>query len=221
MSAVYTLRNGEDIGETETPRKVAYVYRLGESGIYKIGKTTDLKRREKTFQTISTEALVLHAEIETTNHTEVENFLKARLLSYRWLDGPGKDLYKADRDVMDAAIEAARRFSADTLPRLSEAEQLAEVRADGRVLTPSEVEQELHHELLGWRQAELLAHQEQRRIKAELMLTMGAASRLEGIATFESQDRSGFDGKRFQLENPTLAAPYVKQIHVRPFCPRW
>jgi len=214
----------DDIAEAqdiEKPERVAYVYRLGESGIYKVGKTVDLERREKTFQTISTEQLALHARIETTNHTEVENFLKARLLSYRWLDGPGKDLYRAPRDVMDAAIEAARAFNSNTLPRLNEAKNLATVRSDGSVLTPSDVHKALYHELFEWRQAELLAQQEVRRIKAELMVTMGAASQLEGIATWVSQDRRLFDGKRFQLENPDLAAPYIESVHVRPFVPGW
>jgi hypothetical protein len=218
MSGVHIV---EDIVGVETSTKVAYVYRLGESGIYKVGKTNNLERRQQAFETISTEQLVLYATIETTDHTEVENFIKARLQSYRWLEGSGKDLYKAQREVVDAAIEAAREFSAETLPRLGEAEKLAEVRSDGRVLTPSEVHQQLQHKLLEWKQAELLAQQEVRRIRAELMLIMGAASRLDGIATFESQDRPWFDGKRFQLENPALVAPYIRQIHVRPFCPRW
>jgi hypothetical protein len=218
MSAVDTV---QEVAGAETPAKVAYVYRLGESGIWKVGKTTDLERREKAFGTISTEQLVLYAAIDTTDHTEVENFIKARLQSYRWLEGAGKDLYRAERGVVDAVVEAARRFSAETLPQLNEAEKLSQVRSDRRVLTPSEIHRQLHHELLEARQAELRARQEMRRIRAELMLVMGTASHLDGIATFESQTRASFDGKRFQLENPTLAQPYMKQIHTRPFCPRW
>jgi len=167
--------------------KVAYVYRLGETGIYKVGKTTDLERRERAFDTILTEERVLHAKIETTDHTAVENFMKERLQAHRWLDGKGNDLYKAEREIVDAVIEAAHRFNAETLPRMAEAKKLVKLQADGRVLMPGDVERALHRELLMWRQREAIAQQEIERIKAELMLVMQAASQLDGIATFKNK----------------------------------
>jgi hypothetical protein len=201
--------------------KVAYVYRLGETGIYKVGKTTDLERRRKTFETISTEPLELHAAIETSDHTEVENFMKERLQARRWLEGPGKDLYEAERDEVDAVIEAARRFSADTLPRIGAAATLTKTRADGRVLTPGQIERDLHRELLEWRQAEARAQQEMRRIKTELMLLMQTASRLDGIVVWESRMKPTFEEARFKRENAKLAEPYIKYVHERSFKPRW
>ena len=62
---------------------IAYVYKLGDTGIYKVGKTTDLEKRQGTYETISTEPLVLHAQIETINQSEVEKFMKDRLQSHR------------------------------------------------------------------------------------------------------------------------------------------
>lgn len=45
----------------------AYVYSLGDTGIYKVGKTKDLEKRQGTYETISTERLNLYAQIETPN----------------------------------------------------------------------------------------------------------------------------------------------------------
>lgn len=201
---------------------IAYVYRLGETGIYKVGKTTDLARRRKTFEAISTQPLVLHAAIETTDHTAVERFIKAQLQPYRWLDGAGKDLYEAERDVVDAAIGAAQRFSAETLPRLAEVRELEKVQADGRVLTPGEVERELYRELLRWKQREALAQHEMQRIKAELMLVMRSASRLDGIATWSNRTATTLDQARLKRERrDVFDAYYTRVIVTRPFVPRW
>jgi hypothetical protein len=203
------------------PDKFAYVYDLGDTGIQKVGKTNDLERRKKTFDTISTAPPVLRAKIATSNHTEVENFIKGRLQADRWLEGPGKDLYQAPDDLMDKTIEAARQFSTDTLPRITEAEKVAKERSDGSTRAPELFQHAILHLLHEWRQRVLVAEQEMRRLRAELMLYTGSASSLEGIATFESQDRRRFDAKRFELENPEQAAPYMVEMHVRPFNIRW
>ena len=202
--------------------KVAYVYRLGETGIYKVGKTTDLEQREKAFDTILTEERVLHAKIETTDHTAVENFIKEQLQAHRWLDGKGKDLYQVEREVVEVVIEAARRFNAETLPRIAEAKKLVKLQADGRVLTPGDVERELHRELLIWRQREAIAQQEMERIKAELMLVMQAASQLDGIATFKNKLTPTLDQARLKRELREVYDAYHTKVTItRPFNVRW
>ena len=115
----------------------------------------------------------------------------------------------------------ARRFDADTLPRISAATRLTKAQADGRVLTPGQIERDLHRELLEWRQAEARAQQEMRRIKTELMLIMQTASRLDGIVVWESRMKPTFEEARFKRENPKLAEPYIKYAHERSFKPRW
>src|SRR6266852_2267886 len=156
-----------------------YVYKLGDTGIYKVGKTKDLKKRQGDYETISTEPLILYAEIETNDRAEVEKFMKHRLQSRRWLGGQGRELYEVGRAELDEVIAAAEKWNSDVLPKMVEAEKLSRQRCDGRVLMPSDVERELHRELMRLRQVELTAVQEQERIKTELKILMQTASRLE------------------------------------------
>src|SRR5258706_10989266 len=97
---------------------VAYVFRLGQTGIFKVGKTESLSKRQSTYETISTEELILYAQIETTNKSAVETFIKHRLQSHRWLVGAGRELYKPPKDYLDEVIVAATRWNAEMLPKL-------------------------------------------------------------------------------------------------------
>jgi hypothetical protein len=96
------------------------------------------------------------------------------------------------------------------------------LKADGRVLKPGEVERELYRELLIWRQREAVAQQEIRRIRAELMLIMQAASKLDGIATFANKTTTTLDEARLKDEQRDIYDAYRTKITVtRPFAPRW
>ena len=200
----------------------AYVYKLGDTGIYKIGKTKDLERRQGAYETISTERLVLYAQIETTHQGEVEKLMKHKLLSHRWLGGEGRELYEVGRAELDEVIAAAERWNSDVLPKMIEAAKLSRQRCDGRVLVPRDTERELHRELLRLRQVELTAIQEQERIRAELMILMQTASRLDGIVTWKNETRTTFDIARLKRERRELHDEYNNKVTItRPFKVRW
>jgi hypothetical protein len=137
-----------------------YVYKLGDTGIYKVGETKDLTRRRGTYETISTEPLTPYAQIETINEDELETFIKHRLQSRRWLGGEGRELYEVDEAELDDAIAAAVVWNGDVLPKMAAADRLSRQQCDNHVLTPSDVEKELHRELMRLRQVELTAAQE-------------------------------------------------------------
>ena len=84
-----------------------HVYKLGDTGIYKVGKSKDLTRRRGTYKTISTEQLIPYAQIETTNEDEVETFIKHRLQSRRWLDGKGRELHEVGATELDGVEPGA------------------------------------------------------------------------------------------------------------------
>jgi hypothetical protein len=199
-----------------------YVYSLGGSGIYKVGHTKDLEKRQGTYETISTERLVLHAQIETPSQTEVEKFIKHRLQSRRWLGGQGRELYEVGETELDDVIAAARRWNSDVLPKLGEAKKLANQQSDGRVLMPSDIERGLHRELMRLRQVELTAAQERQRIETELKILMQTASRLDGIATWKNKTTTTFDIERLKRERRELHDAYYTKITIsRPFEVRW
>jgi phage gp46-like protein len=200
----------------------AYVYRLGETGIYKVGKADTPRDRQRAYETISTEPVILYAQIETTDKSALEKFIKHRLQAHRWLDGVGSELYKLDQATLDAVLDQARRWNSETLPKLVEAERLTRQQCDGQVMQPSELVRDLHRELLQWRQTELTAQQEMERIEAELKLMMQTASEIEGVAVWKNETRKTLDQERLKQERRDIFdAYYTRVIPVRPFCPRW
>lgn len=199
-----------------------YVYRLGDSGIYKIGRTKDLGKRQGAYETISIEPLILYAEIETSDQSEVETFVKHRLQSRRWLDGKGRELYEVSETELDDVLVAAGKWNSDVLPTLVEAERLTRKQSDGRVLTPGDAERELHRELMRLRQIELTAAQERKRIETELKILMQTASVLDGIATWKNKSATTFDTARLKRERPDVHDQYYTKVTVsRPFEVRW
>lgn len=200
----------------------AYVYSLGDTGIYKVGRTKDLEKRQGAYETISTERLVLYAQIETSNETGIEKFMKDRLQSRRWLGSRGRELYEVGQAELDEVIAAAENWNSDVLPKMVEAAKLSKQRCDGRVLVPGDIERELHRELLRLRQIELTAAQEQERIQTELKILMQTASRLDGIVTWKNETRATFDAARLKGERREIHDEYNNKVTItRPFKVRW
>lgn len=201
----------------------AYVLKYGEVGNrYKIGKAKDLEARRKALAAASFERLIPYAEIESEQHAQIETFIKHRLQSRRWLGGDGIDQYEVDQAELDEVITAAELWNREMLPRMAEAARLTKLRCNGTVLTPGDVERELHRELMRLRQVEQTTQQEMRRVEMELKLIMGTASRLEGIVTWQNQTSTSFNLARFKREQRPLHDEYYDKVTVtRPFDVRW
>jgi hypothetical protein len=200
---------------------VAYVFQLGQTGVFKVGKAGSLSNRQSTYETISTEELILYAQIETTNKSAVETFIKHRLQSHRWLGGAGRELYKPPKEYLDEVIVAATHWNVEMLPKLAEVGRLTKQRCDGRVLKPTELVQELHVELLEWRQKEMTAKQEMTRISTEIQLVMQTASELEGVAVWKNKPSTAFQTSRLKSERRDIYDAYAVVAQTRPFTPRW
>jgi hypothetical protein len=200
----------------------AYVFRLGDTGIYKVGKTNDLKKRQSAHETISLEPLVLYAQIETNNKSAVETFIKHRLQSQRWMGGAGRELYEVAQSEMDDVIAAATQWNDEVMPKMAEVAKLTKQQCDGRILKPDELARELHRDLMRLRQVELTAKQEMVRIETELKLVMQTASQLEGIAVWRNKTSTSLDIDRLKQERRDVYdAYYTRVTHTRPFEPRW
>lgn len=188
---------------------------------HKVGKADSLSKRQRTYETISTEELILYAQIETSNKSAVETFIKHRLQSHRWQDGVGRELYKPPKDYLDEVVVAAIRWNADMLPKLAEVGRLTKQSCDGRVLKPTELVQELYGELLEWRQKEMTAKQEMTRISTEIQLVMQTASAIDGVAVWKNKPSTTFQTSRLKKERRDIYYAYAVVGQTRPFTPRW
>jgi hypothetical protein len=199
-----------------------YVLEIGAAGdLYKIGKAKDYAARLKAHRTMSTERLTLYAEIETEQYTDVETYLKHLLQGHRWLEGEGRELYKAERHVIDEAIDAARRWATVVLPRMEQANALTEQESDGTTMTPDAAVMELYRERLRLKQFEWAAKHEGERIDAELKVMMGTADELTGVAVYRSGLTSDFDERSFRADDPERYDRYVITRPTRAFKIRW
>lgn len=199
----------------------AYITEIGTgTDLWKAGKAKDYAARVKAHRTMSVERLTLYAEIETEYYGEIETYLKHLLLGYRWTEGEGTEIYRADRSVIDAAVASARN-RAFLMPRLVDARALATQVSNGTVLTPDEAIRELHRRRLRVRQIEWAAHHEGEELDAEIQLIMGAAEELTGVATFRSGTTRRFDEAAFRLDHEKLHEAYKFTRPTRPFNIQW
>lgn len=216
------MLDGSDWSRLRQQMGFVYILKIGESSnLYKVGKAKDHEQRRKTLGTGSAELLHDHALIESARYSDIETFIKHRLQGRKWLGGEGREIYEVEESELAAVIEAARRWDADVLPMLAEAEKLGRQPCDGTVLSPGEVERQLYREALRLRQVELTAKQERERIEAQLKLVMRAAATLRGIATWQSVPKPQFEETRFKKDHPELAGAYTKTVASRPFKIRW
>jgi hypothetical protein len=199
----------------------AYVYRLGDTGIYKVGKSKDPSKRLAAYETISLEEVIEYACIPTNYQEKVETYIKDRLGSYRWRGAKGTELFKVDRHKLDEVIAEAREFDAHVLPKLASAARLAKQPCDGQVLTPDDAKWDMYWRALTLKQAEDTARYERISIEADLKLFMDRASALDGIATFRSEQRGELDRKGLKAKYPEVHAEFNQPAHRRPFKMRW
>jgi hypothetical protein len=199
-----------------------YVLKIGAAAdLYKIGKAKDYEERLKAHRTMSVERLASYAEIETEHYGDVETYLKHLLQGHRWTDGEGREIYQAERGVIDDAIMAARNWAAVVLPRMTEAAELTTQGSDGTVLTPDDAVIALYRERLRLKQAEWVAKHEGERIDAELKLLMRAASEMAGVAIWRSAVTADFDEARFRRDHEDLYESYKVPRPTRAFKIRW
>ena len=114
-----------------------YIYRSGDSNVFKIGRATDLERRLRTHATGNPEPLTRFDVIETERASKCETYLHHRLRSKRSRRGDGTEWFEVDPEELAPIIEDARHYAKEVLPRIEEAERLTEEPCDDRILPPS------------------------------------------------------------------------------------
>jgi hypothetical protein len=203
----------------------AYVIKIGDTGMYKLGHSEDPERRIEEHYTMATEALSWYAQIESDDCPKVETVMKDYLEEFRVPGLKARELFKPPRAELDEAIAVAREWNEVMLPVLGAAELMRQQECDPELaVEPTEEHWALYSELLRLRQIELRAKQGQIRIAARLQVDMGKAASLDGIATWKSQYKQTLDRAGFVREYPHLEPlldEFTIRKHARRFLPRW
>jgi predicted GIY-YIG superfamily endonuclease len=194
-----------------------YIYRSGDSNVFKIGKATDLEKRLKTHATGNPEPLTRFDVIETEHASKCETYLHHRLRSKQSRRGEGTEWFEVDPEELAPIIEDARHYAEEVLPKIAEAERLAEELCDDRILQPSGGVLETYGALVKVRERYDSLGFQKDLLEAELKLTIGTASGIERVANWKSVLGHRLDTDALRGEQPDLYAAFLRETRTRRF----
>src|SRR5262249_44777621 len=180
---------------------MAYVYvlRSGNEDIFKIGRTRqDVDSRRSGLATGNPHPLTVFDVIETEYAALCETLLHKRLRSKR----VAGEFFAVDPAELKAAICETRELLADFVASKQEVKRLAREESDGRLLKPGGEEWSLYEHLLDAREAQDHYGFQRELFENRLKLAIGGAEGFEGVATWKTQTRKGFDEGSFKLAHP-------------------
>jgi len=194
-----------------------YILRSGDQNVFKIGKATDLERRVKTLATGNPEPLTQFDVIETDYAAQCETYMHHRLRSKRSGRSAANEFFDVDPGELTALIQDARNYVEEVLPKILEAERLAEQECDERILQPSDREWETYRTLLDVRERYDTLSFDKDRLEAELKLAIGTAAGIERVANWKVVSAHRFDTDAFSREQPDQYQAFLRESRSRRF----
>jgi predicted phage-related endonuclease len=195
-----------------------YIFRHGSENKFKIGRTKKAAQiRLKELQTGNPD-LTSFDVIETEYDTAVEKYMHRRLATKKIINGSSSDeFYAVSAAELQPIIAEANEYNRDCLPTIAQAEDLYAEEPDGSIKEPGNAALAMHQELLEIE--EEMARLDSRRefLVAELKLTIGTASELRGIATWQNVKCNRFNTVAFKAEHPDIYEKYLSTSTNRVF----
>ncbi len=164
---------------------------------FKIGKAKDIQKRMKTHRT-SNPGFKILATYQTADPKACEAFLKSYLAQYRI---SGTDEFFSSDASIDDALLALKHFEGLSLPKIVKVNYLAKIASDGTQLSPSSTDMNLYFQVRALRDERTRLDLEIVDKENELKIHIGEADGIEGVATWKTGKRGGFDFKTFEREN--------------------
>jgi hypothetical protein len=205
-----------------------YILRHHDENIFKIGHSKNLNLRRKglgtgnpyrlsVFDTIETEDAVSTEPKKLKQHTLCESFLHKKLRSKKFTEGDGREFFRVEPDELRKAVQDAREFLNDFVPKQREAARLSKERSNDEIIAPGPEERALYQRLLEIREEEDNLALERTILETKLKLIIGTSSGLQGLVTWKSLKRQDFDEREFKIKEPTLYQQYLRLSVFRRF----
>jgi hypothetical protein len=195
---------------------MAYVYILdsGSDGVFKIGRTRgDVAARVKALSTGNPRPLTVFDVIETDHDSLCESYLHNRLRTKR----RGGEFFELEAPELRAAIDDARQFIADFVPKQHEVERLAAGESEDRAVEPGLAELEAYRELLKVREDLDDLRLRQAELETALKLAIGTASELNGLVSWKTHAVQRLDVEALRTAEPQVYERFVRDSRVRTF----
>jgi hypothetical protein len=186
-----------------------YIFRQGKENKFKIGRTKkSAKVRLKELQTGNPDLTVFDV-IETEHDTKVENYMHRLLATKKIINGSASDeFYAVPQAELQPIIAEARDYDREHLPAIEQAEELGAQAPDGSTKDPGNAAVAMHRELLQIEEEMARLESRSQYLVAGLKITMGAASKLRGIATWENVTIKRFSKTALEAEHPGFYEKY-------------
>jgi len=194
-----------------------YIFRHGKENKFKIGRTKKSANiRLKELQTGNPD-LTIFDVIETEYDTDIEKYIHRRLATRKIINGSSSDeFYAVSVAELQPIIAEAHDYNCK-MPTIEQAQELGAEEPDGSIKEPGNAAVSMHQELLEIEEEMARLDSRLEFLVAELKLTMGTASELRGIATWQNVKFNRFNTVAFKVEHPDIYQKYLSTSISRVF----
>jgi hypothetical protein len=195
-----------------------YIFRHGMENKFKIGRTKkSAEIRLKELQTGNPD-LTSFDVIETEYDTEVEKYIHRRLATKKIINGSSSDeFYAVSAAELQPIIAEAYEYNRECLPTIAQAGDFGAEEPDGSIKEPGNAALAMHRELLEIEEERARLDSRVAFLEAEIKITMGTASELRGIATWQTVKSNRFNSVVFKVEHPDMYEKYLSTSISRVF----
>tara|TARA_B100001093_G_C26672249_1_gene946704 strand:+ start:157 stop:762 length:606 start_codon:yes stop_codon:yes gene_type:complete len=182
--------------------KEVYVYQVGNSECFKIGKTTTSGAdRKKNVATGSPEKLTQVRSVPTNDHNTLEKYIHMLLDHYR---APNGEFFYCDLDQIDNAIESGIQYVNVNLEKVKEAASFKDIEPTEVMIDATESILEIHKKLFVAKQKEFFIKKEIENLEAELKNNIQGNLGITGVATWKLTTRTIVDQKTLKENYPLI-----------------
>jgi hypothetical protein len=190
------------------PLAHVYIFRHGKENKFKIGRTKKSANiRLKELQTGNPD-LTLFDVIETEYDTDIEKYIHRRLATRKIINGSSSDeFYAVSAPELQPIIAEAYDYNGK-MPVIEQAQELGAEEPDGSIKEPGNAAVSMHQELLEIEEEMARLDARVEYLVAGIKITIGAASALRGIATWQTVMSNRFNATAFKADHPDIYEQY-------------
>ena len=195
--------------------KHVYIYKIGPGNCYKVGRTKHPpERRMRGWATGSPVKPKLYRDVLTDNPSVLEKYIHHMLELKRTENG---EFFNATQDELDDAVKRAEAFTREFHPLSREAKRLSRQKPAGIGVGPTDDIRDLYQRLRKASLERYLLDRDIELLVSKVKVAIGENRGIDGVASWDWQERTTMDVKRFQQEQPSLYEEYKRDSSCRVF----
>lgn len=199
-----------------------YALQQGEEDKIKIGcvrsdRPEADKRRRKSHSTSNPSRLTQIDRIETPYPHPCEKFIKDRFQSRKIIDGEGDEWFAVAPAEVHAAFDLARQYFTEYAAEVPEIKRLRKVESDAEPKEPGNQDMDIYWQIKALCEQGAKINYEVERLERKLMISIGTAAGLTGIATWKSKFVRRLNQSALRKAHPALCEEFTRRELDRPF----